>query len=109
MLGRGMVTDPGLGWAIKASMNATAQNRVGWPEVLPRLAEFWHVVCTRLDARSRTGRLKQWLNFLRRRYPEAGLAYLALRTTNDPLVIEAWLAENLPDHSRAALETTARG
>ena len=96
MLGRGVVTDPGLGWAIKASMNAAVpQNRVGWPELLPRLAEFWHVVCTRLDARSRAGRLKQWLNFLRRRFPEAQIAYQQIRTTNDPALIDAWLAAML--------------
>ncbi|UUZ68922.1 hypothetical protein LP416_03515 [Polaromonas sp. P2-4] len=27
------------------------------------LADFWQIVCTRLDARSRVGRFKQWLNF----------------------------------------------
>jgi tRNA-dihydrouridine synthase C len=93
MLGRGVVTDPGLGWAIKASMGEAApQAGVGWPELLPLLAEFWHIVCTRLDARSRAGRLKQWLNFLRRRFPEAETAYQQIRTLNDPALIEAWLA-----------------
>jgi tRNA-dihydrouridine synthase C len=93
MLGRGVVTDPGLGWAIKASMGEAApQAGVGWPELLPLLAEFWHIVCTRLDARSRAGRLKQWLNFLRRRFPEAETAYQQIRTLNDPALIETWLA-----------------
>ena len=32
------------------------------------------IVCTRLDARSRGGRLKQRLNWLRRRFPEAETA-----------------------------------
>ena len=106
MLGRGVVTDPGLGWAIKASMNAAVpQNRVGWPELLPRLAEFWHVVCTRLDTRSRAGRLKQWLNFLRRRFPEAQTAYQQIRTINDPALIDAWLAAML----RAQLVDGASG
>ena len=94
MLGRGVVTDPGLGWAIKASMSSAAPKvRVGWPELLPLLAEFWHIVCTRLDARSRAGRLKQWLNFLRRRFPEAEMAYQQIRAVNDPALIDAWLAE----------------
>jgi tRNA-dihydrouridine synthase C len=93
MLGRGMVTDPGLGLAIKASMNGGASPvGVSWPELLPLLAEFWHIVCTRLDARSRAGRLKQWLNFLRRRFPEAEAAYQQIRTLNDPALIDAWLA-----------------
>ncbi|MEO7161187.1 MAG: tRNA-dihydrouridine synthase family protein, partial [Polaromonas sp.] len=96
MLGRGVVTDPGLGLAIKASMNGAAVEPVpagiSWPALVPLLAEFWHIVCTRLDARSRAGRLKQWLNFLRRRFPEAETAYQQLRTINDPALIDAWLA-----------------
>ena len=101
MLGRGMVTDPGLALAIRASMRPGASASglaieapgvVGWPELVPLLAEFWHIVCTRLDVRSRAGRLKQWLNFLRRRFPEAETAYQQIRTVNDPAQIDAWLA-----------------
>ncbi|ABM36617.1 tRNA dihydrouridine synthase [Polaromonas naphthalenivorans] len=93
MLGRGVVTDPGLGLAIKAAMNGAASPAgVAWPQLVPLLAQFWHIVCTRLDARSRAGRLKQWLNFLRRRFPEAEIAYQQIRTVNDPALIDAWLA-----------------
>jgi tRNA-dihydrouridine synthase C len=94
MLGRGAVADPGLALAIKASRSSMADRTDGvtWPELVPYLAEFWWLVCSRLDARSRAGRLKQWLNFLRRRFPEAEAAYQALKTVNDPLLIDAWLA-----------------
>ncbi|SFC48555.1 tRNA-U20a,U20b-dihydrouridine synthase [Polaromonas sp. OV174] len=95
MLGRGVVTDPGLGLAIKAATKngwAAEPAGIGWPELVPLLAEFWHIVCTRLDARSRAGRLKQWLNFLRRRFPQAEVAYQQLRTINEPALIDAWLA-----------------
>ena len=95
MIGRGAVVDPGLGLAIKASMagpQAAAPTGITWPELLLLLAEFWQIVCTRLEARSRAGRLKQWLNFLRRRFPEAESAYQQLRTINDPALIDAWLA-----------------
>lgn len=94
MLGRGAVADPGLALAIKASRSLAGDPTGGvtWPELLPHLAEFWWLVCSRLDARSRAGRLKQWLNFLRRRFPEAEIAYQALKTVNDPLLIDAWLA-----------------
>ena len=103
MLGRGAVTDPGLALAIKASLNShspsqpsTKPTGVSWPTLLSLLADFWEIVCTRLDARSRAGRLKQWLNFLRRRFPEAEVAYQALKTTNDPSHIDAWLAQAQP-------------
>ena len=93
MLGRGIVTDPGLGLAIKASMNGGASpSGVTWPELVPLLAAFWQIVCSRLDTRSRAGRLKQWLNFLRRRFPDAETAYQQLRTLNDPVLIDHWLA-----------------
>ena len=93
MLGRGVVTDPGLALAIKAAMSgAAAPAGIGWPELLPRLAEFWQIVCSQLEARSRAGRLKQWLNFLRRRFPEAETAYQQLRTVNDAALIDVWLA-----------------
>ena len=100
MLGRGAVADPGLALAIKASTGSVAfiastrapPGGVTWLELLPHLAEFWWLVCSRLDARSRAGRLKQWLNFLRRRFPEAETAYQALKTVNDPLLVDAWLA-----------------
>ncbi|MDB5891670.1 MAG: tRNA-U20a,U20b-dihydrouridine synthase [Polaromonas sp.] len=103
MIGRGAVVDPGLGQAIQNDMRGIATVApVAWPSLLPLIADFWHIVCTRLDARSRAGRLKQWLNFLRRRFPEAEHAYRALKTVNDPAVIGAWLAAEAHAH-RAAM------
>ena len=89
MLGRGAVADPGLAMAIRGS--ASGQAGLSWEALLPLIAQFWQLVCTRLDAKARPGRLKQWLNFLRHRYPEAQLAYLALRTVNEPAAIDHWL------------------
>jgi len=92
MIGRGAVADPGLARAIRASMGGGGAQAFGWPELVPLLADFWQLVCTRLDARSRPGRLKQWLNFLRRRFPEAEAAYQSLKTINDAALIDRWLA-----------------
>ena len=92
MLGRGAVADPGLALAIRAAdSGGAAPAGLCWDDLLPLIAQFWQLVCSRLDAHSRPGRLKQWLNFLRRRYPEAEQAFLALRGSNDPLLIERWL------------------
>ena len=104
MIGRGMVTDPGLGLAIKGQAASVHAGRyaphqaphlaphhvVSWQYLQPFIADFWRIVCSRLERRQQAGRLKQWLNFLRRRYPQAQLAYLALRTLNDPAAIDAW-------------------
>jgi tRNA-dihydrouridine synthase C len=92
MIGRGAVRDPGLGLAIKADMAGGHHAAVSWPTLLPLIADFWHIVCSRLETRARAGRLKQWLNFLRRRFPEAEVAYQAIKTINDPVVVDEWLA-----------------
>ncbi len=97
MLGRGMVADPGLAVAIAADL---AQRPVGnvaprvfpWAELVPLLQHFWRLVGQRVEARHRAGRLKQWLNYLRRHSPDAQKAYDEVRVINDPKVMEAWLA-----------------
>ena len=102
MLGRGMVVDPGLALAIRqadAGVDAPTNADpalVTWQQLLPLIGVFWHLVCTRLERRQQAGRLKQWLNFLRRRYPQAEAAYQELRVTHDPAVVSQWLARQLP-------------
>ena len=95
MIGRGMVTDPSLARAIQAmdttNVSAAALS-LDWHSLFPLIQDFWDLVGRRLDKKSRTGRLKQWLNFLRRSYPEAEAAYQALRTFNEPERVDAWLA-----------------
>ena len=100
MIGRGAVVDPGLGLAIKASMSKTESSAVAWAQLLPLVLDFWHIVTTRLDNKAQAGRLKQWLNFLRRRFPEAEVAYQALKTINNPAVVDEWL------HRHASAEST---
>lgn len=99
MLGRGAVADPGLALAIRSGGQHTGH---AWEAMLPLIAQFWELVCSRLDAHSRAGRLKQWLNFLRRRYPEAELAFQALRTINEPAAITRWLAIALTEQGLEA-------
>ena len=109
MLGRGMVSDPGLALAIAAaSLDATAfldatasfdatasaaaarrndddgNTTLAWPDLLPLLAAYWQLLPGHVQPSSYAGRLKQWLNYLRRRYPEAETAFLQLRRHNDP-------------------------
>ncbi len=96
MLGRGMVADPGLALAILADQGLDRdQADTGWDRLLPLLGHYWQLVQARIEPRARAGRIKQWLNYLRRRHPEAEVAYQALRTVNDPRVLEAWLDAQL--------------
>lgn len=94
MLGRGMVADPGLARAIRAATAPAGpvDDGVDWPTLRPLVGDFWQLARTRLERRQQAGRLKQWLNFLRRRYPQAEVAYAELRTLTEPEAIDAWMA-----------------
>jgi tRNA-dihydrouridine synthase C len=83
MLGRGMVSDPGLALAIVADARG-AEAEMSWVELQPVIAAFWTLVSSHIEPRARAGRLKQWLNYLRRRHAPAEVAYAAVRTLNDP-------------------------
>jgi tRNA-dihydrouridine synthase C len=91
MIGRGLVTDPGLALAIRGDTSG-----VSWPQLLPLINLFWQRVCSRVERRHRAGRLKQWLNHLRHRHPQAQAAFDDLRVSNDPSHIDAWLALHAP-------------
>jgi tRNA-dihydrouridine synthase C len=92
MLGRGAVADPGLARAIRAAdAGGGATDPVEWHDLIPHLASFWQLVCEGLEPRQRAGRLKQWLNLLRRRYPEAEVAFAHVRTLTDQRQITQWI------------------
>jgi len=97
MLGRGIVADPGLARALRAAdAGRPGGDEVLWTDLLPHLGDFWRLVCDDLEPRQRAGRLKQWLNLLRRRFPEAELAYQQVRTMTDQQAITLWLQAQQP-------------
>ncbi len=85
MLGRGIVADPGLALAI---LGAAAPD---WEGLRPLVRHYWRRIAGHVSPRHRAGRMKQWLNLLRRRFPEAQRAFDTVRTFNDPLVVEGLL------------------
>ncbi|MEY5100314.1 MAG: hypothetical protein RJA36_3033 [Pseudomonadota bacterium] len=108
MLGRGIVSDPGLALAILADQGlASDTSAPDWDALRPLLWHFWGLIVAHIEPRARPGRLKQWLNYLRRRHPEAEVAYQQLRTVNDPRLMEAWLREQACDAPAPALALSA--
>ena len=78
MLGRGMVADPGLALRVAGA----SRERLPWTELLPLMQVFFAQVRATVAPKHQGGRLKQWLHYLRRAYPEAEAAYAELRTVN---------------------------
>ena len=94
MLGRGIVADPGLALAVRRALehgSVSAVAGIDWLALVPQVQRFWHMVCEDLEPRQRAGRLKQWLNLMRRRFPEAELAYQEVRTQTDQRAISDWV------------------
>ena len=109
MIGRGLLADPGLGQALAAGADGSGpaglQPRMPWSGVLKLLARYWALLggtaadprgaadeaIVPVAARHRAGRVKQWLNLLRRRHPEAQAAFEAVRALSAPTEFEAGL------------------
>jgi len=101
MLGRGIVADPGLALALRG---AAAPD---WPALRPHVHHYWRNIAAHVSPRHRAGRLKQWLNLLRRRFPQAQAAFDTVRTFNDPLVVEGLLFGGVPGAAEDGLVPTA--
>ncbi|MFM7506091.1 MAG: tRNA dihydrouridine synthase, partial [Rubrivivax sp.] len=82
MLGRGLVADPGLALAVRGLPAP------GWAQIGPLLPLYAELVRPRVAPRHRGGRLKQWINQLRRRHPQAQALYDAVRTLHDADALE---------------------
>jgi tRNA-dihydrouridine synthase C len=77
MLGRGLVSNPGLALALRGHDAPT------WSAVLAGLHLYGQLLAPRVAPRHRGGRIKQWLNLLRRQYPQAQRAYEQVRGVSD--------------------------
>ena len=96
MLGRGAVADPGLALAVRAGQpndqdNESSLSGMSWEAMIPLIRNFWQLVCERLEPKQQAGRLKQWLNLMRRRYPQAETAYQHIKVLNENALIDDWL------------------
>lgn len=87
MLGRGMVANPALALMIRNPERGVAS----WESLQPLLSYFWLQLQHFIEPRHQTGRLKQWLHYLRRIYPEAEELFQRIRTNNDPHAVAAVL------------------
>lgn len=87
MLGRGAVANPTLAALIRGRCDAP----LPWPEIRSLVQHYWRVVGQRVQPRHRGGRIKQWLHYLARHYPEAQRQFDIIRRLNEPAELEAKL------------------
>jgi tRNA-dihydrouridine synthase C len=71
MIGRGLIARPDLAARIKASQLGEDYPLMTWPQVVVMVREYAGALQTRLEDRFVTGRIKQWLNYLRQGFAEA--------------------------------------
>ena len=95
MLGRGLVARPDLARQIAAVAGGQSPNPWVWQDVVPLLARFWARIRGLTPSGYEHGRLKQWLLWLSRSYPEAGGLFTQLRRETDVAQIDRALAEAL--------------
>lgn len=95
MLGRGLISAPGLAQEIAAVREGREPMPMHWDELLPVVRDFWTQTCDKLGQDYAPGRLKQWVALLTRNYPEATALFAAIRRENDMARMSAILAEPL--------------
>lgn len=96
MLGRGAVTDPFLPLRVRAGA------RQSWPDVLLLLMRFIEDTRGTGSERQLCGRVKQWLNYLRRGWPEAQVAHERIKRMVVFEEISDYLAAGLSPESLSA-------
>lgn len=102
MLGRGIVARPALARSILHAMGSVEGSIAqpgsdwSWADMGPLMHAFWQVASTRLEQKQQAGRVKQWLNLLRRHYPQAQTAFDEMRTLVAPGDVDAWIRASIP-------------
>ena len=92
MLGRGMVARPDLARQIAALRDGRKVAPMTWSDLFPLVQNFWSQQRDKKQSpRYAPGRLKQWLFWLARNYPEATTLFLAVRRLEDCGAIDGLL------------------
>lgn len=88
MLGRGLLAMPDLALAIKAYNRGEAFQPFNWLNLLPILQDFHLATVASYPLKHCGNRLKQWLVYLKKTYPQAEQLFNAIKATRNPVEIE---------------------
>ena len=96
MIGRGLIARPDLARQIRASQRQEVVPDLPWPEVFHLINGYAAALQTRLEDRFVTGRIKQWLNYLRGGYAEAEALWPRARKLREVAPMLACLQQPVP-------------
>lgn len=99
MIGRGAVSDPFLALRIRGRVDPVPSGEE-WPAVLGLLDDYLRKLQARVTPRHEHGRVKMWLSYLKRTWPQAAELHAAIRRIQDSVEIERVL-EGLPGAATA--------
>lgn len=85
MIGRGAVTNPFLALELRGAQSAQ------WAQVAPLLLAYCETLIGTGIPRQEAGRIKQWLNYLRKQWPVAEEYYQQLKRERESEAMVAWL------------------
>ncbi len=82
MIGRGAVSDPYLALRIRGKMDKTPSAEE-WPAVLGLISDYLEKLQARTVSSHEHGRVKSWLSYLKRTWPQAAELHSAIRCMHD--------------------------
>ncbi len=96
MLGRGLLACPDLALQIKADYYEQDYQVMQWSELCLILRQFFSITSQEYASKYMGNRLKQWLHYLQRQYPEAQQLFETIKRYRDKAMIEQAIEEQLP-------------
>lgn len=95
MLGRGLLSCPDLARQIKAHLNDEDYTPLTWPEICTMLYGYYQLTTPLYCERNCGNRVKQWLMYLSRQYPQAGVFFEAIKRKTTPPELDICFQEAL--------------
>ncbi len=93
MLGRGLLARPDLARAIKAQLAGEDYTPMSWPEVCRLLHRYYRMSQPNYASKYCGNRIKQWLMYLQRQYPEAATFFEQIKREREPARFEEALRQ----------------
>lgn len=89
MLGRGLLSCPDLARQIKASLTNEDYTPMTWAQICQMLYNYYQLTTPLYEVRNCGNRVKQWLMYLSRQYPEAQIFFEDVKRKSTPDEIDA--------------------